>query len=105
MPYADQFLAQEPARAEVDALPGLVLLEFGAPWCPHCQRLQAPLQTALTARPDVRHIKVEDGRGLPLGRSFRIKLWPTLVLMRDGHEVARAVRPTTLHEVVQVLQS
>ena len=105
MPFTDQFLAQEPARAEVDALPGLVLLEFGAPWCPHCQRVQASLQTALATRPDVRHIKVEDGSGLPLGRSFRIKLWPTLVLMRDGHEIARAMRPTTVAEVDQVLKS
>ena len=36
---------------------------------------------------------MEDGRGSPLGRSFRVKLWPTLVLMRDGVEVARVVRP------------
>ena len=42
---------------------------------------------------DVRHLRVEDGRGRPLGRSFRIKLWPSLVLLRDGEEVARVVRP------------
>jgi thioredoxin 1 len=42
----------------------------------------------------VRHIRVEDGRGRPLGRSFRVKLWPTLVFLKDGKEVARLVRPS-----------
>ena len=35
-PYAET----EPARAEVDALPGAVLLEFGTNWCGHCRRAQ-----------------------------------------------------------------
>jgi thioredoxin 1 len=43
--------------------------------------------------PQVRYINVEDGKGKPLGRSFRVKLWPTLVFLRDGQVVARAVRP------------
>lgn len=38
-------------------------------------------------------MKIEDGRGRPLGRAFGIKLWPTLVFLRDGVEVARVVRP------------
>jgi thioredoxin 1 len=38
---------------------------------------------------------VEDGRGRPLGRAYRVKLWPTLVLLCDGQEIARAVRPRT----------
>jgi thioredoxin 1 len=37
----------------------------------------------------VRHVKVEDGSGRRLGRSFGVKLWPTLVFLRDGREVAR----------------
>ena len=94
MSYAAQHLAQEPTRAEVDALPGWTLLEFGTPWCPHCIGAQPLIEQALLARPEVRHIKVEDGAGKPLGRSYRIKLWPSLVLLRDGQELGRVVRPT-----------
>lgn len=36
----------------------------------------------------------EDGSGRPLGRSFRVKLWPTLVFLKDGKEIERVVRPT-----------
>jgi thioredoxin 1 len=84
----------EPARAKIDALAGPALLEFGSPWCGHCRRAQPVIREALTGHPGVRHIKVADASGRPLGRSFRVKLWPTLVFLRDGREVGRLVRPT-----------
>ena len=93
MPYAAQHLAQAPTRAEVDSLPGTTVLEFGTPWCGHCQRAQLLIEQALHNRADVAHVKVEDGPGQRLGRSFGVKLWPTLVFLRDGQEVARVVRP------------
>jgi len=83
----------EPTREEVDQMPGPVLLEFGARWCPHCRAIQPFLGAMLARNPEVRHIAVEDGRGKPLGRSFRVKLWPTLVLLRDGRVVSHLVRP------------
>jgi thioredoxin 1 len=54
--------------------------------------------------PDVRHIQIEDGKGKPLGRSFRVKLWPTLVLLRDGKVVKQLVRPAAA-EVEQGLEA
>jgi thioredoxin 1 len=82
-----------PGLAEVESLPGSAVLEFGTPWCGYCRAAQAPIAQALTDQPHVRHLKVEDGSGRPLGRAFRVKLWPTLVFLRDGREVARLVRP------------
>ena len=93
MSYSAQHLAQEPTRAAVDALPGATVIEFGTPWCPHCLGAQPLMEQALGGRSDIAHIKVEDGAGKPLGRSYRIKLWPTLVVLKDGVEVARVVRP------------
>jgi thioredoxin 1 len=81
-----------PTRAEVEALKGAAVLEFGTPWCGYCQAAQPALAQALQGQ-DVRHLKVEDGSGRPLGRAYRVKLWPTLVFLRDGVEVARLVRP------------
>ena len=87
------YSTEAPDRVDVDAMPGPVALEFGTDWCGHCQAAQAYLQPALAARPDIRHLRIEDGPGRALGRSFRVKLWPTLVLLRDGVELARVVRP------------
>jgi thioredoxin 1 len=84
----------EPTREEIDRTPGLVVVEFGAEWCPHCQAAQPDVAAQLAAHPAVRHIKVEDGKGKPLGRSFRVKLWPTLVFLKDGAVVEQLVRPS-----------
>ncbi len=93
MAYTNHYLEAEPSRAEVDAREGPLLLEFGAPWCPHCQGAQPAIEALASEHPQLQHLKIEDGRGKPLGRSFKVKLWPTLVLLLDGQELARVVRP------------
>ncbi|HWX13167.1 MAG TPA: thioredoxin family protein [Trinickia sp.] len=83
-----------PTRAEVEALPGATILEFGTDWCGYCRGAQPWIAQSLSRIPQVRHLKIEDGPGRPLGRSFKVKLWPTLIFLRDGVEVARVVRPS-----------
>ncbi len=92
MPGADD-PGREPTREEIDRTEGPVLLEFGARWCPHCRALAPQLSALLREYPGVRHIKVEDGPGRPLGRSFRVKLWPNLVFLRDGRVIEQLARP------------
>ncbi|MDT7833751.1 thioredoxin family protein [Aquabacterium sp. OR-4] len=84
---------EAPSRAEIDALAGPLLLEFGTGWCGHCRAARPLLASALQAHPGVRHLRVEDGPGRALGRGFGVKLWPTLLFLRDGQELARLVRP------------
>jgi thioredoxin 1 len=93
----------EPARAEVDAHAGPTVLDFGTNWCGWCRNAQPMIAAALASHPQVRHIQVEDGPGRPLGRSFRVKLWPTLIFLKDGQEVARVVRPAKEEELREAL--
>ena len=97
------YLAQEPSRADVDALQGPTLLEFGTPWCGWCRGAQPTIAQALAGHPGVRHLKVEDGSGRPLGRSYRVKLWPTLVFLKDGRELSRLVRPQDEQAIADAL--
>jgi len=97
------YAAVEPARAEIDALEGSTVIEFGAPWCGYCTAAQPLIAAALAGHPQVRHIKIEDGRGRPLGRSFHVRWWPTLIFLRDGREVARLVRPTEQDTIDEAL--
>ncbi|MBA3770995.1 MAG: thioredoxin family protein [Ramlibacter sp.] len=93
----------EPLRADIDALAGPALLEFGTPWCGYCLGAQPLIAESLASHAGVRHIKVEDGSGRPLGRSFRVRLWPTLVFLKDGKEEARLVRPRDIGQIRQAL--
>ena len=97
--YADK----EPKRSEVDALEGPTLVEFGSPWCGYCRRAQPLLASALAEYPRVRHLKIADATGRRLGRSFGVKLWPTLVFLNDGKEAARLVRPAGAREIAEAL--
>lgn len=96
---AGGFANQALTRDQVEGLTGVSLLQFGADSCGHCQAAQPAVESALASRQDIHHLKIEDGKGRPLGRSFTVKLWPTLILLKDGHEIGRIVRPTTVDEV------
>ena len=93
MTFTTRYAPEQPDRPSLDALPGPVVVEFGTDWCGHCSAAQPLIERAFAAHGGVRHIKVEDGPGRLLGRSYRVKLWPTLVFLRDGEELARVVRP------------
>lgn len=101
---SNPYSSTAPTPAEVQAMPGMTLLEFGTDWCGHCQAAQPLLTKVLADYPEVRHLKIEDGSGRPLGRSLRVKLWPTLVLLRDGVEVTRLVRPTSTSVIEEALE-
>jgi len=97
------YAATEPTRAQIDALDEPVVVEFGTAWCGYCRAAQPLLAAAFARHPGVRHLKIEDGPGRRLGRSFRVKLWPTLVFLRRGEEVARLVRPGDSGAIVAAL--
>jgi thioredoxin 1 len=94
MAFAADYVENEPTRDEIDQSTGPLLLEFGASWCGHCRVLSSTVEELLKMRPQVRHVRIADGRGKPLGRSFRVKLWPTFVLLLDGQAIVQLVRPT-----------
>lgn len=98
-------LGSNMTREEVDAFVGTTVLEFGATWCGFCQAARPQVDRALRNHSDIRHIWIEDGKGQKLGRTFGVKLWPTLIVMRDGKEVARVVRPRDASEIEKALLS
>lgn len=93
----------EPSQTDLASMRGPVLLEFGAAWCGYCRAARSMIEEALAAHPQVRHLRIEDGKGKRLGRMYRVKFWPTLVLLHDGRELARLVRPTEIAALHQLL--
>lgn len=105
MSYTASFTPETLSRAEVDGHTGPLVLEFGTNWCGWCQGAQPHIKAAFeSVSTDVPHLKIEDGPGRRLGRSFGVKLWPTLVFLKNGSELARVVRPQDSSDVEHALQ-
>lgn len=100
---ANTYQETEPSITEVEAYTGPVVLEFGNDWCGFCQAAQPFITSALADHPQIPHIKIADGRGKPLGRTFKVKLWPTLIFLRNGKEIARLVRPDNTSAIQEAL--
>jgi len=103
MALATGYPETAPSRDEVDAFAGPTVVDFGTDWCGFCRAAQPLIAEAFTGHENVRHVKVEDGSGRPLGRSYRVKLWPTLIFLKDGVEVARLVRPESAQAIKDAL--
>lgn len=99
------YTADEPTLTDVNVYEGPTLIEFGTAWCGFCRAAQPLLAAVLVDYPQLRHLKIEDGPGRPLGRAFQVKLWPTLIFMRDGRALGRVVRPHNVTEIIDGLKA
>jgi thioredoxin 1 len=104
MTVTHEYAETAPLRSDIETLPGPTVLEFGSPWCGYCRRAQPLINDAFADHAGVRHIKIADASRHRLGRSFGVKLWPTLVFLKDGREIARLVRPTAAGEIRKALR-
>jgi thioredoxin 1 len=101
--FNPDYAEDAPTLDQISELTGDAVLEFGTPWCGHCQVAGPAIEEIFKEQAELPHIKVFDGKGKALGRAFGVKLWPTLILLRDGKEAKRVVRPRHTQEICQLL--
>jgi thioredoxin len=99
MPSDTQYTPESLTPEKIAHSKGPLLIEFGTNWCGFCKAAQPRITAAMERHPEVEHVKVEDGKGRRLGRTFGVKLWPTLIFLRDGEEVTRLVRPENSEDI------
>lgn len=70
---------------------GLVIVDFWATWCGPCKQM-APVFEALASElaGEVTFLKVDVDEAPALAERFELRSVPTLVVLSDGVEVARA---------------
>lgn len=83
---------------------GWVLLEFGANECSICQQKRELIDQARTQLINVNYYAIQDGKGKKLGRQFQIKLWPSLIMLKDGIEVLRCIRPENSEQLIEAFR-
>jgi thioredoxin 1 len=105
MPFDPEYSEVAPSIEQINSMSGDVVLEFGAPWCGHCKAATPAIEEMLNKASSIQHIRVYDGKGKRLGRAFQVKLWPTLIAVRNGKELARIVRPIDIAELQPMLDA
>lgn len=83
---------------------GLVLVDFFSTTCGPCKMLSFVLADAEgEIGDDVTVVKIDFDKNPDLVEEFGVKGYPTLVLLRDGEEVARSTGLRQKPEIVQMV--
>ncbi len=80
-------------------------LDFSASWCPTC-RAQAPLLRTITGEPrykDLTLLVADYDREMALRKTYNVSVQSTLIVFRNGKEVARSTGDTSLAGLTRLL--
>ena len=80
-----------------------VLLDFWATWCGPCQMIAPTVHAVAEERPDVMVGKVDVDEEGELAQAYSIISIPTLVVIKNGKEIARAVGVRAKEDILKML--
>ena len=81
-----------------------LLVDFWAPWCTYCRRINPALDKIADSREDVLVVKVNIDEVPELARQEQIEVIPTLVVYKDGFELGSIVAPESKARIDEFLR-
>ncbi len=93
LPLENAGFIQQMSMAEYHALitgKGLILVDFGAEWCPPCRQMEPVLASLQQEMPDkFKLVKVDGGVHSDVMNELKVESLPVFILYKDGKEVWR----------------
>ena len=80
-----------------------VLVDFWAPWCNYCRRIDPVLNKLADSRDDVLIVKVNIDEEPELARREQIEVIPTLVVYKEGYDLGSIVAPESRARIEEFL--
>lgn len=81
-----------------------VLVDFWAPWCGYCRRIDPAVNKLADSREDVVIVKVNIDEEPDLARREQIEVIPTLVVYKEGYELGSIVAPESRARIESFLE-
>ncbi len=98
------YITKENYDAEVLKSDKTVLLDFYADWCGPCKMLAPILEEIAGERSDIIIGKINVDEEAELSSLFAIEAMPTMVIMKNGKEVRRAVGYREKNDILSMLE-
>ena len=79
------------AFGDSEAAPKLVLMKFGAPWCPPCRMVDKELKKLERSSLPVEIKKIDVDEKPEMAARYKVSSIPRLILMQDGRKIGDLV--------------
>ena len=77
-----------------------VLVEFSAPWCTYCRRIESAMNAVAAEQADTLDVYTVNIDDAPeLANAYSVELVPTLMLFQNGQPVDNIVAPGSKAEI------
>ena len=81
-----------------------VMVDFWAPWCTYCRRIEPALEKLADSREDILIVKGNIDEEPDLARQERIEVIPTLVVYQNGYDLGSVVAPDSKRCIEEFLE-